>query len=263
MARRTYPNLARTPIVEALIDLRISGRTDSAVDGLKHLCADIVSTYPRCEQLTLGQAQISLAPSPADSHVLQDRRLFGFRLTSADGKHVAVLTEEGFTFSRLQPYDRWESLRSEAQLLWDRYSEVVKPDKISRVALRYINRLDIPPSFRDLKDYLTAPPEVPARLPQVLGGFLTQILIPLERIGATATITQQLEARNFARFMFRRQKGLADSEPISLLLDIDVFKAVELDPSSREAWELADQMRDEKNVIFFESITEKMEDLCT
>jgi uncharacterized protein (TIGR04255 family) len=220
---------------------------------LGQLRSELAGRFPKQEKMNAMQAQFHLAPVQEASTVVAQQNLIGYRLTSSDGKHVVMMTSEGFTISRLRPYDRWESLREEAKKLWGEYRPAVEPDRITRVALRYINRLDLPADLRDFRDYLTAPPEVPPRLTQTLRGFLTRIAIPIPRVGASAIVTQQSA----------RVADPSKVSKVSVLLDIDVFKDVDLSPDGNEVWELADQLRDEKNAIFFESITERTEELCS
>lgn len=54
-------------------------------------------------------------------------------------------------------------------------------------------------------------------------------------------------------------EGAAEVEgSITVLLDIDVFKAVSLDPSdSQGLWQQLDDLRDQKNRMFFAHVTEK------
>ena len=77
---------------------------------------------------------------------------------------------DGFTFSRLKPYETWENLRDEAYRLWQKYREITSPE-IIRVALRYINKLEFPLPIKNFSDYLTAAPIVPAELPQGVSSF--------------------------------------------------------------------------------------------
>jgi hypothetical protein len=68
----------------------------------------------------------------------------GWRFVSPDKLHVFQARLNGFTFSRLPPYVDWESFRTEARRLWDLYRAVANPIAPTRIAVRYINRLDLP-----------------------------------------------------------------------------------------------------------------------
>ena len=51
-----------------------------------------------------------------------------------------------------------------------------------------------------------------------------------------------------------------DPSAISVVLDIDVFRE-KLFVNEQEAWATIDQLRDFKNLVFFDSITEKSAEL--
>jgi uncharacterized protein (TIGR04255 family) len=155
----------------------------------------------------------------------------------------------GFTFSRLKPYISWQQLRDEARRIWDYYKEVTSAELITRVALRYINNLNIPVPEHELKfhDYLTAPPAVPDGIPQAISEFVTRVVVPVPSLNANAIITQALEPISKPKFL-------------PLILDIDVFRfnpdGIEEDP-----WKILESLRVFKNKIFFNSITNTLEEM--
>jgi uncharacterized protein (TIGR04255 family) len=53
-------------------------------------------------------------------------------------------------------------------------------DIITRLVVRYINKIDIPLPVGDLKEYLRTFPEVSSDLPQGLSGYFLQLQIPQE-----------------------------------------------------------------------------------
>jgi uncharacterized protein (TIGR04255 family) len=70
---------------------------------------------------------------------------------------------------------------------------VTKPKLINRLALRYVNRLDLPLPVGDLKYYLRTVPEVSPDLPQGLSGYFMQLQIPQEDISAILILNQALQ----------------------------------------------------------------------
>jgi uncharacterized protein (TIGR04255 family) len=179
-----------------------------------------------------------------------DGRVQGRRLTSEDGKHVVQFRVDGFTFSRLPQYQTWETLREHAEPLWQLYVQHSKPEEITRASVRYINVMDFPIPIPDFRDYLSAPPCLPASLPQELGGFFSRITVVHRGINAAAFVTQVLES--------------SVGSKVQLILDIDVFresKTADWKASDHSVWSELEKMRAFKNQIFFESITEKTAEL--
>jgi uncharacterized protein (TIGR04255 family) len=79
----------------------------------------------------------------------------------------------------------------------------------------------------------------------MINHFLTRLVIPDKDSGSNVAIGQALEALN------------AETRTVPVLLDIDVFKEVDLSIESEEIWTLLTRMRDLKNRAFFNSLTPK------
>ncbi len=243
-----YSLLKNAPITEALIDIRIKIKEDFDVELLSSLHDAIPGQYPEKKtrhkweahgELKKGEAPISSGTETVD----------GFIFSSTDKKQIFQARIDGFTFNRLKPYDRWETFRDEAFRLWQLYRDLVSPE-IVRVALRFINKIDIPlfpQPLRDFNEYLTAAPIVPEALPQGVSSFLTRVVIHDPETDAAAIITQAFEQ-------------IVDPKFLPIILDIDVFRQKEL-IGEEEVWHMLEKLRHFKNKVFFASITEKAKEL--
>lgn len=143
---------------------------------------------------------------------------------------------------------RCEPIREEARRLWTLYRSVVHPDGVTRLGLRYINRLDIPEAPIELKDYLRTVPEISPDLPQIVSHYYMQVVIPMDDLAATAIVNQTL---------------LPSSSPsaTSILLDIDLFRQEDLPDDEEGIWDLCEKMRAGKNRISQACITERTKEL--
>jgi uncharacterized protein (TIGR04255 family) len=155
---------------------------------------------------------------------------------------VAQFRVDGFTFSKLEPYTTWEEVFAEALRLWAIYRRLAEPAQVSRLAVRYINRLQLT-GMTDIGQYLEAPPALPAPMPQRLREFLTRVYVVDDRTDASAVIVQALEPPEGPNMA-------------SVLLDIDAFCQVSLPPDDPSLPEIFEQLRSLKNDIFYASITE-------
>jgi len=234
-------HLPHAPIKEALIDIQIALPEKVTMEALNSKYAQIADQYPKHETLQRGEFGLH-NDEGQPTKVTIGQSVVGYRYTSEDGRRVAQFRTDGFTFSRLEPYDTWEEMKEEAVRLWEIYAASASPDPITRVGTRYINVLKLPLNT-ELKEYLTAPPTIPEGLNQELSSFLTRVEIRDPTIGAHGILTQALEGVH------------EDYAPI--VLDIDVFISRQFDPQDQEFWNSLDQLRDFKNTVFFESITEK------
>lgn len=241
-----YTHLENAPITEALIDIRVKMREDLTVEQLESIYNSISGQYPdkKVRHKWEGKFEFKKGELPVS---LGTETIDGYIFTSTDQKQIFQARLDGFTFSRLKPYETWERLRDEAYRLWQKYREVVSPE-ITRVALRYINKMEFPLPIKDFSDYLTAAPIVPEGLPQGVSSFLTRVVIHEPSIDAAAIITQALEQ-------------VVNPNLVPLILDIDVFKQKSEGISEKDAWDTLEKLRHFKNKIFFESITEKAKEI--
>ena len=239
-------HLANAPITEAILDLRVKLPTDLGVEKLKAARDRVARGYPKLTERRRVEGHVRFSAGKPPDQVALDKGPDGYLFASTDGKQVVQFRLDGFTFNRLSPYQTWESMRDEAFRLWQIYVDVAHPQLITRVALRYINKLNIPLPITDCSEYLVAPPGAPGQLPHVVTGFLNRIVILDSSIGASANISQALESIS---------EG-------AIILDIDVYKQAEFSIEGKDAWELLEQLRLFKNRIFFESVTEKALGLC-
>lgn len=241
-----YTHLEKAPITEALIDIRIKMREDLTVEQIESIYNSISDQYSDKKALRKleGKFEFKKGEPPVSSGT---ETIDGYIFTSTDQKQIFQARLDGFTFSRLKPYETWEQLRDEAHRLWLIYKEITSPE-ITRVALRYINKMEIQLSSKDFSEYLTAAPIVPEGLPQGVSSFLTRVVIHEPSIDAAAIITQALEQ-------------VVNPNFIPIILDIDVFKQKSEGISEKDAWDTLEKLRHFKNKIFFESITEKTKEI--
>ena len=163
-APERFPN---APITEALLDLRVELPSHIDLAQLATFQDAIRDRYPDRRERLLVQSHFEIEQGAVIAHP-STGGLYGYLFTSPDRRQVVQARLNGFTFSRLKPYRTWESLRDEARELWQHYMQIASPQGITRVALRYINRIEIPLPMRDFKDYILTTPEIAPGLPQEL-----------------------------------------------------------------------------------------------
>jgi len=244
LPKQHYP---KAPITEAVIDLRAELSPELSVAALQNVM-ESEADYPT--RTALLQEEFQFAPGIGSSTA---RHEAGFRFVSANEKYIYQARIDGFTLSRLKPYEDWDTFRAEAQRLWFRYREVAKPIRVTRLALRYINRIEIPLPLNDFAEYFRTFPEVSTDLPQGLAGYFMQLRMPLDAAKAAATINQAV---------LDESSGLQPRHDlVTILLDIDVFRTAELPVDDEEIWKVMEQLREEKNQVFEASITPRAREL--
>lgn len=229
------------PITEALIDIRVEPLPASMLPALEALHESVKDQYPEKDQRVVFQGEITVGEQVG---AVARQAPLGYAFRSKDGKQIFQARLDGFTFSRLKPYGNWEGLRDQARKLWGVYRDVIGSKKIIRVAVRYINQVDIPvPSF-DYKDYFLTIPEIAPALPQELSGFLMQLLLPQPDFQGMLILTQTVVAP-------------PAPNTNSVILDLDAFKEAPDFASDEQLWEMLEALRERKNKYFEGCITDK------
>jgi uncharacterized protein (TIGR04255 family) len=234
--------LRRDPIQEAVIDFRAGGATTlSDAAAAASVVSALSDRFPKHEERRKFETRIELKSGKFVTEN-QDEGFFGVFLSSQDDQTVAQFRRDGFTLNRLKPYTGWATLLPLVLDLWDAYVSVAHPDHVARVALRYINRLDLSlEAGKDFSSYLRSAPEIPPELPQEVAGFQTRVTI-VQPDGSMANIIQTLEQ--------------SSTERMVILLDIDAYRNGPM-PVGREAIRpILESLREFKNRVFFESVTE-------
>lgn len=242
MEQNYYSN---APIMEAILDIQVESRKGLTLSSLAACQDSVLVEYPTKRELKSTTAHFETGTKLA---TLATSEHIGYAYLSPDGKQLFQVRMNGFTANRLAPYARWESFSQEARRLWNIYRELAKPVRITRLALRYINRIDIPTTPVELKDYFNTSPEVAQGLPQSMAGFFMQVLLPLEDEKAFVNIVETI---------------VDPPHPgtVSVVLDLDLFRTEDLAQSDDELWYLLDKLRKKKNAIFDMCITEKTKEL--
>ena len=239
-----YPTLPKAPITEALVDIRCKLPKGFNVDQFKIIGAKISKDYPKEKVIRFQETKIDFKEE--EQSVTTHRGINGYRYESSDGTKIVQLRLDGFTFNRLKPYKNWEEVRDDSLRIWNLYRESIKPEIINRIALRYINNLNIPMPINDFGDYLTCPPEVPEGLPQGIISFFYRVVVPADDPRIQAIITQAFEPK------------VDIKENLPIILDIDVFKLTPDGFLEEDILAILEKLRDFKNQIFFKSITPKL-----
>lgn len=237
----------RAPIAEAVIDIRAAVGPGVSVESFDDLVLRLSDRFPSVSPIQNFQMGVE-QEAGQEAKVRTEQALVGQRLQALDASRVLQLRLDGLTYSWLAPYDSWEAFRAEAKELWNQFRDVSRPESVSRVAIRVINRINITdPRPISLKKYFHILPKLPDRLNGEADTFFMQLQIRMDDCtpGARAIL-------NFA--------GNEPSEelPSEIVLDFDVFKEEQLDPAGQLLWDRLDGLRECKNVLFESCITDEL-----
>ena len=241
-----HPHYSRAPITEATIDLAVDSADVADISRLAEFNTSVKANYPDVQPIYESEFRFQVGGQPLAENTQQH---IGFRLTSKDRKQVILARVGGFALSLLPPYDNWEPFRDQARVLWNEYKSVMDPKAVTRIAVRYINRLDIPSASIELGEFLRTVPELSPDMPQTLLEYFMRLVVPVEDVVARAIINQALV--------------LPPPQPdtTSIVLDIDLFRDTDIPQDEDSIWSLFERLRDHKNDIFNACLTAKTKEL--
>jgi uncharacterized protein (TIGR04255 family) len=235
----------KAPIVEALIAIDVGVLNDEQFSQLNSAGRSLESDYPDSEPLNQFQLQFGLTfQTGGVSHqTSQQGAPYGYKFVSRDKRQLAVFRRNGFSFSRLPPYEKWDSFRSEARRVWDVYRTAARSVPISGFGLRYINRVSFPVQA-DVAQYLRLYPHIPDNRdgsPRVLNSSFLRAESTIENPPGNLTIQQAT--------LPQEHPGL-----VTLSLDFDL-RFVHDDANEEHVWTTLEAARHIKNELFVASLT--------
>ena len=240
MARPRH--LDRAPITEALVDLRVQAPAEFDPARFADLAESLKQDLPIREELRIIESGTRIAGKQI-SQTIQDRGLHGYALRTEGPDRIAQFRRDGFTFNKLRPYTSWQEVFSQAWDLWQLYVEKARPLIVSRVAVRYINHLRIPYPY-SFDEYLSDPPTLSDGAPTQLTDYFKRIAVSDPSSNVSANVIQALE------------QG-PEINTVAFLLDIDVYRMLEMDPRDSALRDIFAQLQETKNSIFFGAITDQ------
>lgn len=243
-----YTIFQNTPITEAVMEIKAQLPEETDLKILENCHDHIKERFPEKQEQRFIKADFKLSQKDMPLPLPTKTGTQGYIFHSRTEKKVVQCKTDGFAFNKLKPYKNWDLFRSEGRELWELYSKIAKPIKVVRIGLRYINRIEVPLPFKDFSEYILTNPQIAPNLPQGVSHFFMRLEIPNPDIEATAIITQTMDKPTTA-------------QRLPLILDIDVFRITEYPGKAKEMWGAFEKLRDFKNDIFFNSVTEKAKGL--
>jgi len=244
-----FPILPNAPIAEAVLDIKAIVPDGVDLKTFEEFHDKIKNRFAERKTRRLVKVMFELSDKGSvPASTAPENGPDGYLFRSPKENKIVQTRLDGFTFNKLRPYENWDVFRSEAHKLWELFCKITKTSRVEKIALRYINRIEIPMPLGDFGEYILTNPQIAPGLPQALSHFLMRMEIPNDEIQAIAIITQTMERPT------KLQK-------LPLIFDIDVQKTANYAGNMSKMWDDFDKLRHFKNDIFFTSITEKTVEL--
>ena len=246
----------KPPIDEALCDFQFSPglEWDPTMPGRIHeRLKGFYKEKPRSQQLVEAQGQgVGAEGGPGitfQQRVMNQR----VQLLAEQGTKIASLGESQLTVHMLTPYAGWEHFRPMIIDAFDAYRGVAEPEGVTRIGLRYINRIVIPGEAEpDLAEYFTIPPKFPNVDPNIKRvSFFNRKEAEYADLPIRIVVT-------FAQI----ETPATERDSHQYLLDLDIIWIRKEEPLPLDhAIGLVDDMKDRHRRVFESLIEQKARDI--
>jgi uncharacterized protein (TIGR04255 family) len=237
-------HLSRAPIVEALVNFQANAAHLWKPEDVRPALAARWPDYADIQELRPVQIEVTQTPQGALPPKVTSQ-MQGFIFRSATLPNVHQARRDGYTFSRLTPYEDWHSLESSARLGWTDYQAVLKPEELHAVAVRFINRVEFPLEGFRLARFFTTPPVSPPDLGWQFHGFMHQTFYA---VTGSPCVVKVILAPAF---------DAASGDSVAFIMDIEVTLKESLVATGRGLDAVLAEMHDLKNKAFFHLLTEE------
>lgn len=242
-----WPNLNNPPVKLALFQLKFS---ETSIKMYEEIDVVLKNRLPiRKDNIEVGinlnNTNIPLGKSKFDG--ISDAKIQSYIYMTPDQKERVELLENTATYVSELPYVGWDGFANKVGDFLSLLSKVLNNVEIKRTSIRFVNRFLLE-EFNNPEDYFTMviSKAGDALYPLRQYGFRLQYDIPQTNV--YAIVNQSVENDVSNKFTY--------------LLDIDVLEKQSILFEKETILSCLDQLRDIKNKIFFDSITEKTKALC-
>jgi uncharacterized protein (TIGR04255 family) len=177
---------ASPPVIEALCEIYTAGSAwDPTVPGLFY--ERVRDRFPKRGQARDVESEVTAgAPAPATRVTPGAPRS---QFSREDGSRMIQVGRDLVVVNQLRPYPAFEEWRPQILEALDLYRELARPSQVSRIGLRYLNRVVIPEPEAPMERYFQLYPELPKALGSQHGTFMLRIELPTGSPGHELVVT--------------------------------------------------------------------------
>jgi uncharacterized protein (TIGR04255 family) len=227
----------KPPIIEAVIEVRFA-------DTLNQKQLDTLLAKKKTKFAAQQLQDIDIKINNATLSASAEKKSIWYKLIDNDDvSNIVQIKSNALSISRLPLYEGWEILLEKFKTSYDWYThKKFKP--LSRIGVRYINRIDIPLTNGkiELEDYFNIFPHVPKENFPDLNRFLMQTV-------------SQIEGDRILTINVHSTENILLNH-VSIVFDIDVSQTDNLPINSTKLYKVLDEIRVQKDG-FFENLLKK------
>mgnify|MGYP003701341493 CR=1 FL=1 len=204
-----------------MLDIRVQPREGLSVDDLLAAMKELSRYYPQITRYEPVEDERNAAVSEART-LDSASRISGLLFSAKDNRRYIQAALDGLTLNVLAPYNGWEALRAEAEVIYQYYTMGCEPKIVTAISLRYINNVVGNEPLFQFDRYLTVHPVIAKGFlgAEVIAGFYMQLQLPQRDDPKTTLVLTEAS----------RPSPLGS---VTIMLDLEVRKQREWSPADR------------------------------
>lgn len=151
----------KPPVLEALCEFRFTSETlwDWVIPGLVY--ERIRDEFPVREQQNVLQMQVGFTPEGVTPNAQSGVGQMQF--WRPDRSAIVQVGPDHLSVNCLRPYPGWLQFKPLIERVLGHYQEAAEPSQLISIALRYINRIELPPAAekRHIQEFTNVYPRIP------------------------------------------------------------------------------------------------------
>jgi uncharacterized protein (TIGR04255 family) len=235
------------PIILSILQFRYKKIENFNINSFKLKGASMSTEYPEIKERFIQQIHFEGSKPDGTTNVsLDEKEIDGVQFISKDKRKNLVIGKDRFTFEMHGKYSGWEEFTSEARKHWASFQDVLGSIELTGLSVRYINRINLPIGFYDISQYFTT----------YIQSSTGNHLINTFQIKYTSVEPENNITIHVGHVL---EPPIEDKYPY--LFDIDVIYTAPISNESEKISEIFSILRQKKNGIFNDGLTDKAKEL--
>lgn len=166
------------PIIEALCEFQFNEDLPWDLTLIGLIYDKLKDIFPKKQQLQLELAIAAAAQANEQTGTLPMIPLV--RFLDNNEKKLVQIGQNLLTVNQVRPYESWENFSPFIEKGIEVYSEIAKPRGFRHIAIKYINRIEVPRLNFSMENLFLFRPFIASGLPQNIEAFLIGVNLPYE-----------------------------------------------------------------------------------
>ena len=236
------------PIILSIIQFRYSKIESFDIKIVKNLANKFKSEFPIINERFVHSIVVNNGGNSETSVSIEDKQFDGIQIMSKNRQEIFTITETKFTFQSHEKYTGWENFRNKAFKFWNIFNQLFNVNELNGISLRYVNKINLPLDLKQTNKYFTTYLKDDKNSFSI-GNFQFKFTSFERENNFKINISHLLDA------------PLEDSVPY--IFDIDVLYNEKMKSDDESVLNLFEKIRNKKNELFNNGITEETKKLIS